>query len=93
MQNTYYIVYILVMLHSDIPNTLLHLTVVDLLHHEMDLWRATLAQQRVQRCSTAVTQVWFQREGWELFALEMLGWSPNPAELSCTVGMYTLVSA
>ena len=56
-------VYILVMLHSDIPNTFLQLTVVYLLPHGMDLRRATLTQQRVQRCSTGVTQVWFQREG------------------------------
>ena len=61
------------MLHSDIPNTFLQLNVVYLLHHKMDLLRVTLTQQRVQRCSTAVTQVWFQRRGWELCALGMGG--------------------
>ena len=49
------------------------LTVVHLLLPGMDLWRATLAQQRIQRCSTGVTQGWFQREGWELCALGMGG--------------------
>ena len=39
------------------------LTVVPLVTHGMDLWQLTLVQQMVQRCSTAVTQVLFQREG------------------------------
>ena len=51
----------------------LQLTVVPLLSHNMHLWRTTLTQQRVQRCSTAVTQVWCQRGGWELCALGMDG--------------------
>ena len=55
------------------PNTLLQLTVVPLLPPGMDLWRATLTQQRVQRCFTGVTKIWFQREGRELCALEMGG--------------------
>ena len=41
----------------------LQLTVVHLMPHKMDLWRAPQAQQRVQRCSTVVTNIWFQREG------------------------------
>ena len=41
--------------------------------HNVDLWRATLTQQRVQRCSTAVNQVWFQRGGGQLCALGMGG--------------------
>ena len=49
------------------------LTVVHLVPHNMGLWRATLAQQRVQRCSTVVAQVWFQRGGWELCVLGMGG--------------------
>ena len=48
-------------------------TVVPLFPPTMDLWRATATQQRVQRCSTAVTQVIFQMEGWELCALRMSG--------------------
>ena len=44
-------------------HSLLQLTVVHLVTHGMGLWRATLAQQKVQRCSTAVTLVWFQRGG------------------------------
>ena len=41
----------------------LQLTVATLLPRGMDLWRATLAQQMVQKCSTAVIQIWFQKEG------------------------------
>ena len=41
----------------------IQLTVVPLVIHNVDLWRATLPQQRVQRCSTAVTNTWFQRGG------------------------------
>ena len=41
----------------------MQLTVVHLVTLNVDLLRDTLAQQRVQRRSTAVTQVWFQREG------------------------------
>ena len=48
-------------------------TVVLLLPHKMDVWRATLTQQRVHRCSTGVTQVWFQRGGGQLCALGMGG--------------------
>ena len=44
-------------------STTLQLTVVTQLFHGMDLWRATPAQHMVQRCSIAVTQVWFQKEG------------------------------
>ena len=52
-------------LSKGIVSQLIHLqlTVVCLLLHGVDLWRATLPQQRVQWCSTAVTQVWFQKEG------------------------------
>ena len=46
---------------------------VHLLPHNVDLWRATLTQQRVQRWFTGVTQVWCQRGGWELCVLEMGG--------------------
>ena len=35
----------------------LQLTVVYLVTHNVDLWRATLTQLRVQRCSTAVTNI------------------------------------
>ena len=49
------------------------LTVVHLVTYGMDLWQATLALQMIQRCSTAVTQVWFQRGEWELCALGMGG--------------------
>ena len=42
---------------------LLQLTVAHLLPHGMALWTLTLTQQRVQWCSTAVTQVWSQRRG------------------------------
>ena len=41
----------------------IQLTVVPLLPHNVDLWRARLIQQRVQRYFTAVTQVWCQRGG------------------------------
>ena len=51
----------------------LQLTVAPLLHHGMDFWAATLTQQMVQRCSTVVILVWFQREEWELCALRMDG--------------------
>ena len=51
----------------------MQLTVVHLLPHNMDLWRPTLTLQRVQRFSTAVTKVWFQRGGQELCALGMGG--------------------
>ena len=48
----------------------LQLTVAHLLSHGMDLWRATLTQQKkVQWCPTAVTQVLFQRERWCLCVL------------------------
>ena len=49
------------------------LTVVYLEPLGMDLWRATLTQQRVQRCSTVVIQVWFQKGGGQLCALGMGG--------------------
>ena len=53
--------------HQALKEILVHiqiqLTVVYLLPHGLDLWRATLTQQRVQWCSTAVIQVWFLREG------------------------------
>ena len=41
----------------------MQLTVVYRLPHNVDLWRATMIQQKVQRCSTAVTNIWFQRGG------------------------------
>ena len=55
------------------PFTLPQLTVVPQLPPRMDLWRATPAQQRAQRCSTVVTHDMFQWGGWELFALIMGG--------------------
>ena len=51
----------------------LQLTVVYLVPLSMDLWRATLTLQNVQWCSTAVTQVLFQRGGSELCALGVGG--------------------
>ena len=56
-----------------ISNLPLQLIVMLLLHHKMELWRTTLTQQRVQRYSTAVIQVCFQRGWWELNALGMGG--------------------
>ena len=44
-------------------SSFVQLTVVLLLPLGMDLWKATLTQQRVQWCSTDVTRVWFQRGG------------------------------
>ena len=35
--------------------------VVHLLLHNVDLWRAMLTQPRVQKYSTTVARVWFQR--------------------------------
>jgi len=49
------------------------LTVVPLWLPGMDFWRATRTQHMVRKCSTAVTQVWFQRRGWILYALWMGG--------------------
>ena len=46
-----------------IQTSFVQLTVVYLVTLNVDLWRVTLTQQRVQRCSTGVIQVWFQREG------------------------------
>ena len=39
----------------------------------MDLWRATLTQQRVRWCSTSVTNIWCQRGGWEPCVLTVGG--------------------
>ena len=41
----------------------LQLTVVGLVPHDVDLYRVTLSQQRVQWYSTGVTDIWYQREG------------------------------
>ena len=74
---------------------LLQFTVVHLITHGMGLWRATVIQQRVQRCSTAVTKVWFQREGWELYVLGMGGvltLLTYAALLVCTTNIYILDS-
>ena len=54
-------------------SSFVQLTVVLLLPLRMDLWKATLTQQRVQWCSTDVTQGWFQRGGGQLCALGMGG--------------------
>ena len=56
--------YISIYIYVISPNLhFLQLTVATQMLPRMDLWRATLTQHMVQRCSTVVTQVWFRKGG------------------------------
>ena len=67
------LIVVLLTVNYSLNFTLPQLTVVLLLPLKMELWPTTLVQPMVLWYFTAVTQVWFQLEGWELCALGVGG--------------------